>query len=377
MILNKVKYCTECVVPNSSAIHLELDNNGVCTACTVNKQRDVVNWDERKNQFLNLLDKYSAKGKGYDCIIPVSGGKDSYWQVHLIKNVCGANPLLVTYNANNWTETGYENLHNMRNVFGCDHIFFTPSIDILKKLNRICLKKMGDISWHAHCGIFTYPFQVAVKEKIPLVMYGEHGYTELGGMHGYDDFIEHTSRFRHEHTLRGFEWYDMMNDETDPIKEHELLWAKFPSDDDMIDVGVRGIFMGNYFKWDPNETTKLMIEKFGFKVNPTKFDRTYRTMSNLDDMHENGVHDYLKYIKFGYGRCTDHVCKDIRAGKMTRAEGVELVRQYDHVKPSDLKRWLEYVKMSEAEFDAIADTFRSDKVWSKINGKWEKDNLWD
>jgi hypothetical protein len=120
-----------------------------------------------------------------------------------------------------------------------------------------------------------------------------------------------------------------------------------------------------------------MVERYGFEVNDEPFDRTYRRMSNLDDMHENGVHDYLKYVKFGYGRCTDHACKDIRAGLLTREQAVELVRRYDHVKPRDLARWLDYTGMSEDEFDRIADTFRDPRVWRREGGEWVKDNLWD
>jgi len=142
-------------------------------------------------------------------------------------------------------------------------------------------------------------------------------------------------------------------------------------------VGVRGIYIANYVGWYPNKHAKMVMRKYGFKTPDEPFDRTYRMSSNLDDMHENGVHDYLKYIKFGYGRCTDHVCKDIRDGKLSRKKGIELVRKYDAVKPRDLKRWLEYVGMSEKEFDKIADTFRDRRVWQKQNGVWMKDNIWD
>ena len=107
-----------------------------------------------------------------------------------------------------------------------------------------------------------------------------------------------------------------------------------------------------------------MVREYGLRSPPEPFERTYRRMSNLDDMHENGIHDYLKFVKFGYGRGTDHACKDIRAGRMTREEGIEMVRKYDHVKPRrDLERWLDYVGMTEDEFDAIADTFRDPRVW--------------
>jgi hypothetical protein len=121
-----------------------------------------------------------------------------------------------------------------------------------------------------------------------------------------------------------------------------------------------------------------MHEEFGFEYAQQPFERTYRTMSNLDDMHENGIHDYMKFVKFGYGRASDHASKDIRTGYMTRDEGIEMVRKYDHVKPRrDLERWLDYVGMTEAEFDRIADTFRDPRVWRQENGVWVKDNIWD
>lgn len=379
MKLGKVKYCKKCAMPSSSAIPVEFDEEGVCSGCKTSKQKYEVDWDRRSKQLKTLLEQYkNTDNSNYDCIIPVSGGKDSYYQVHLIKNVYGMNPLLVTYNSNNWTKAGYENLVNMREVFSCDHIFITPSIDVLKRMNRLCFRKMGDMNWHGHCGMYTVPFQIAVKYNISLLFYGEHGFMDIGGMHSYNDYVEFTYRFRHEHALRGYEWSDMLHDEKDPIEEKELLWAKYPSDDEIKNAGIRGIFISNYVKWEPNEHTKLVIEKYGFKVSNEKFDRTYRQMSNLDDMHENGIHDYLKYIKFGYGRCTDHVCKDIRDGKMSREEGIELIKRYDHIKPSDLYRWLDYVNMTEEEFDRIADTFRDPRVWEQLpDGTWVKDNLWD
>ena len=285
--------------------------------------------------------------------------------------------MLVTYNGNNWTKEGYENLHNMRDAFSCDHHFITPSIDLIKRLNRLCFKKMGDMNWHAHSGIFTTPFIVAVKYNVPLVFYGEHGFMDLGGMHSYDDYVEFTQRYRLEHLQRGYDWTDMLGDKDEPISKHELLNYMFPKDEDIRRVGVRGIFIANYVNWSGNDNA-IIAKKYGWKESKEDFERTYRKVSNLDDMHENGIHDYLKYIKFGYGRATDHVCKDIREGIMTREEGINIIRKMDHIKSKDLYRWLKYVDMTEEEFDRIADTFRDPTVWEKDeNGNWVKDNIWD
>jgi hypothetical protein len=152
----------------------------------------------------------------------------------------------------------------------------------------------------------------------------------------------------------------------------------YPSDEEIERVGVRGIYISNFFKWKPMNTEKLMQEKYGFLPAEEPFERTYRTTSNLDDMHENGIHDYMKYIKFGYGRATDHVCKDIRAGILNRDTAIEIVRKMDPIKSKDLQRWLNYVDWTEEKFDAVADSFRDPRVWWKTeDGQWLKDNLWD
>ena len=378
MRLGKVSYCKKCVLPSSSAIPVEFNKDGVCSACNTSAQVEEIDWDRRLRQFKKLLNNYkNDNGENYDCLIPVSGGKDSYFQVHIIKNILGLNPLLVTYNANNWMKEGYENLHNMRDAFGCDHIFFTPSISLLKRLNKLCFKKMGDMNWHAHCGIQTYPYIIAVQHNIPLIIDGEHGFMDMGGMHSYSDYVELTQRFRLEHVQRGYDWHDMLGDEDIPIKKQEMISYMFPSDKEIKRVGIRGVYLGNYVKWSGNHNADI-AKKYGWKEAEEEFDRTYRKISNLDDMHENGIHDYMKYIKFGYGRATDHVCKDIREGKMTREEGIEIIRKMDGVKPKDLYRWLDYVDMTEKEFDSIADSFRDTRVWSKdLSGNWIKDNIWD
>jgi len=371
-----MKYCTKCVYPSASAAPLTFDKNGVCSGCKVSEQKKDINWEGRTKIFKELVNKYK-KEDNYDCIIPVSGGKDSYFQTYYITELLGLKPLLVTYHGNNYTKEGEKNLHRMRKIFDVDHIIFRPSKKLLVKMNRLCFKKMGDMNWHAHCGIFTYPIQIAVKFKVPLIIWGEHGFTDLAGMYSMNDFIEMTAKYRLEHAQRGFDWYDMIDDE-EGITEQDLLWAKYPNDKELENNKIRGIYLGNYIEWDSNKQTTLIKEKYGWEEAKQPFDRTYRKMSNLDDMHENGGHDYLKYIKFGYGRASDHACKDIRGGYMTREEGIEMVRKYDHVKPRDLKRWYKYTGMSEEEFDKIADTFRDRRVWWKDKkGNWTKVNIWD
>ncbi|MFW5889439.1 MAG: N-acetyl sugar amidotransferase [Bacillota bacterium] len=380
-----MEYCNNCTYPLITASPMEVDDNGLCNGCRVSKQTTNINWKERWKKFKELINDYKGENN-YDILIPVSGGKDSYWQTHVAIHELGLKPLLVTYHGNNYLPEGEDNLRNMRKVFDCDHIIVKPSEDVLIKMNRIGFKLQGDMNWHAHCGIFTVPIQVAVRYRVPLILWGEHGFTDLYGMYSMNDFVEFTAKYRKEHCLRGYDWDDftdagLENLGREELKEglnsKDLLWAQYPSDEEIFEVGVRGIYLSNYKKWDANEHVKLVKEKYGWKSAEKPFERTYRRMSNLDDMHENGIHDYLKFIKFGYGRATDHTTKDIRAGRMTREDGIELVRKYDHIKPRvDLERWLDYVGMTEDEFDAIADTFRDERVWRIENGEWIKDNIW-
>ena len=369
-----MKYCKKCVYP-ASAVNLLIEDDGICTSCkSFSKFEEIQEdgWKKRKEKLVEIINKVKKKEKlNYDCIIPVSGGKDSYFQTHVLVKEFNLKPLLVTYHGNNYLPEGDYNRDMMRKHFDADHIIWGPSVEVLKKLNRIGFKKMGDMNWHAHCGIFTSPFIIATKFKIPLIFYGETSW-DISGMYDPNDFNEFSARERHEHDLRGYEWNDFLNDKEDKLNENDLMWAKYPSDEDILRVGIRGIWLGNYVKWDPNEHAKKMQNLYNWKQSEKPFERTYRLISNLDDRYENGAHDLLKFIKFGYGRCSDHASKDIRTNYLKRDEAIKLVLKYDHVVSKDLYYWLDYVNMSEDEFWNIADTFRDPRVWSIENNAWSK-----
>lgn len=379
-----MKWCSKCVYPIVTATPLALDELGVCSGCRVSEQSNKIDWKLRGGMFEELLDEYRGKGD-YDILIPVSGGKDSYFQADIAQRY-GLKILLVTYHGNNYLPEGEYNLQRMKHLFNADHIIFYPSVDVLIKMNRIGFRLQGDMNWHNHCGIFTVPIQVAVRYRVPLMLWGEHGFMDLGGMYSYNDFVEFTAKCRLEHFLRGYDWRDFTDEGLQKLGRPELKenlvardlhWAKYPNDDEIEGVGVRGIYLSNFFRWDANYHGPEMVKKYEWRPAQQPFERTYRTMSNLDDMHENGIHDYLKFIKLGYGRGSDHSCKDIRGGLMSREEGIEMVRKYDHVKPRrDLERWLKYVNITEDEFDATCDTFRDPRVWRIERGEWVKDCIW-
>ena len=379
--VTQMEYCSHCVMPAFAAIENGLGESDVCNACKNASSLKQIDWNKRRELLVDLVAPYRTDSN-YEVVIGVSGGKDSYFQTHFAIQELGLKPLLVTYHGNNYMPEAQENLDRMRKVFDVDHIVVRPSEKSLIKMNRIGFRLQGDMNWHAHCGIFTVPIQIAVRYKVPLILWGEHGFSDLSGMFTLHDFNEFTFRDRVENSLRGFDWDSFTDDGlaklgrselAEGLKPQDLKWGQYPSDAEITSNKVRGIYLSNFTKWSGNQNADLMTKLYGWQGAREQFQRTYRMTSNIDDMHENGIHDYLKFVKIGYGRGTDHASKDIREGKIDREEGIELVMKYDSVRPTkDLDRWLKYVGMTEREFDLTADKFRNPKVWWVENGYWHK-----
>lgn len=367
-----MNYCTKCVYPEI-AVNLNFNDSGICYSCLLFDEIKKItkkDWKLRENKLFKILDKQrKVKTSKYDCIIPVSGGKDSYFQTHKIISM-GFKPLLVTYHGNNFYEEGEKNLYNMRKVFNCDHIVFYQNVEVLKKLNLLAFKMMGDMNWHNHTGIFVYPSKLAAKLNIPIFIYGETNW-DISGMFSINDFSEYNKRSVLEHDMRGFTVKDFVGKMG--LKSNDLDCYDLVSDEEFENKDLRGLFLGDYVLWDSNHHLDLIKKRYGWIESKKKFQRTYRRASNLDDMHENGVHDYLKWVKFGYGRCSDHASKDIRMGYLNREKGIKLIKKYDKTVPTaDLKRWCEYTGLSKDEFFNISDTFRNPRVWKIEDKKWFK-----
>ena len=364
-----MQYCARCVYPANSAVPLTFDEQGVCSGCRVEEEKQKIDWKDRRKLLWQILTEYKRKAKGpYDCIVPVSGGKDSHWQTHLIKAEFGLNPLLVTFNHEMNTQRGIRNLANLVNKLKLDHVRFTPNPDLIRRLSISSLMKMGDIFWHSHCGIYTVPVRVAVNYKIPLIIWGEQGFMDLGGMYSHYDMVEMTNKFRVEHGLRGYDAKDMVS-RRHGISLGDLSWAVYPSDRQIEKVGIRGIYLGNFMPWDHVKQTDEMIKLYNFETAP--HERSFNYYENVEDFVSNGLNDYLRYLKFGYGRATDHASYEIRRRRMTREQGIKLVQQYDHVYPTDIKIYTRYSGLTEKQIIAAVDKIRDLRAWVKRNNKWQ------
>lgn len=375
-----MQYCKRCVYPANARPGIVFDEHGVCSGCRLIESRPAIDWASREKVLRGILEEYKAKqrakGNPYDCIVPVSGGKDSTYQVWLLRTKYQMNPLLVTYNHTFNTPLGLRNLTNLVERMDCNLLRFTTAPGSAKRLARYMLQKVGDITWHYHAGIMTLPSQVAVRYDIPLVVWGEEGFSELVGMHNQDDFVEFTKKKRQEHSMRGFEPQDLLEEPDCPLTPYDLAPFFYPSEEELERVGVRGIYLSNFISWNARKQTEFIIKELGFETAQER-ERTFNLYDKLDDIHANGLHDYLKFLKFGYGRATDDASTEIRHGRMTREEGIEMVVKHDHVRPSDTDIFLQAVQMSEQDMLRIIEPMRDPAIWTKDGeGGWvRKDHV--
>jgi N-acetyl sugar amidotransferase len=366
--------CTRCLYTSHHPLHLIFDEQGVCSGCRVHEEKDKLNWKLRGKKLKAILDNYrNYSGKNYDCIIPVSGAKDSHFIVHTIKNVYGMNPLLVTYNKQYNTGVGVRNLANLRIRFDCDIMTMTVNPDIVKKITRSTLRQFGSMYWHCLAGQTVYPVQVAVKFKIPLIIWGAHQGVDQVGMFSHLDEVEMTRKYRKEHDLMGYEAVDLINN-FDNITEHDILPYDYPDDRELERVGVRGIYLNNYIRWDSRSQHEQMIRDFGYESSVQT--RTFDTYNDVDCWNYSDVHDYIKFVKHGYGKVIDHACREIRLRRMTREQGIELVRNYIHRPPCNLKLFLHWLGITENAFNYIIDQHRNHKFWRR-NENWEWELSYD
>lgn len=353
-----MKFCTKCVMPDTKP-DLHFDEDGVCDACRSQEAKnDKIDWQKREQEFLELVKKYKTH-PDYDCVIGVSGGKDSTYQVIKVKEL-GLNPLCICFEPTIPTEIGRKNLENLNNL-GVDLIHIKRNPIVYKKLAREAFLRTGDNEWQNHLGIFTTVPKMAVNFSIPLIIWGESPQLEYGGPASSKDRNILDRQWLEEFGgLLGNRISDMVG--VDGLTQRDLSLYTYASDEDIHRVGVTGLFLGYYFKWDLREILKKSQE-YGFSVADRAVETTYENFENLD-CYSNHLHDYLKYVKYGFGRATDNACLDIRLGYVSREEGVRLANRYDGRPPKKaIKEYLKYADFTQKEFDKIVDSFTNKKIF--------------
>jgi N-acetyl sugar amidotransferase len=356
----EIKFCKSCLFPETKP-DLAFNEAGICSACTAAENKNIgIDWDERKKEFHKIINHYKLpEGQtGYDCLIPVSGGKDSTYQAYFMKEVCGMNPLCVCFETTNPTELGQRNLDNISKM-GIDLIYFKKNYHVYKSMVIESFKRVGDEMWPNHIGIFTVPVNFAVKFNIPLIIWGENPQQEYGGpnLESVKNNILNRKWLEEFGGLLGNRIQDMVG--VNGLTEKDLTPYFYPSDVEIEKVGVTGLFLGSYFFWDARKQLEI-VKSHGFQVKEDgPVEGTYTNYENLDEkMH--GLHDYLKYVKYGFGRTTDHVCIDIRNNRITRKEGMELVNKFDGKYPhKSINDFVEYSGLTKEYIDEIIDSYTS------------------
>ena len=362
-----MKLCSQCLFPDTKP-ELKFDENGICDACKYSEQKESIDWSQRKQELKIIIEKYKNKtGENYDCLIPVSGGKDSTYQTLVIKEEFGLNPLVVNFHPRGQTELGRKNLDNLKNL-GVDCIEFTANPDVYKKLSQFGLTELGDPMWPEHIGLFQIPIKIAVHMKIPLLVWGENPMFEYGGP------VSATSPYLDKEWLENHGGYFL--DKIKPqeltkygIGKKELIPFIYPNEDEIRRIGITGIFLGYYTKWDARKQLEI-VKSHGFSVSDDLSEGTYTNYENLDS-NIVPLHDYFKYLKYGYGRATDQASIDIRNNRMTRDEGLKIIETYEGKIPKKCLNWfLEEYELKFEDFLKICDKFTNKKIFkTDRNGK--------
>ena len=355
-----MNYCKRCLYPDTKP-QLVFDENGICSACKNHELKEKIDWKSKGKELKEILEKFRSKNNYYDCIIPVSGGKDSHFQTYTIKEKFGLNPLVVNFHPLDQTEIGKKNLDNLKKL-GVDCIEFSPNPNVYLKLARFGLKKLGDFQWPEHIGIFTVPVQIAVKYKIPLIIWGENPQFEYGQP---TDIAIDTILDRKWLEKNGGYFLDKIKPQ-DMIKHgfelNDMQPYLYPSDEEINQVGITGILLGSYIKWDIFKQLET-VKAIGFQENDEPKEGTFNKWENLD-VYFTVFHDYFKFLKYGFGRATDHASIEIMHGRISREQGLKLVKQYEGKIPRKyLKKFLEFADMSMDDFIGICNEFTNKEIF--------------
>ena len=374
----EVKWCKRCVISNQRP-RIIFDENGVCSGCLNNDYKNnKINWEDREKELIDLLNQHRRSDGYWDVIVPSSGGKDSGYVAHQLRYKYGMNPLTVTWAPLKYTEIGFHNFQSLIDA-GLMNILCTPNGKFQRKLARLCFEELGDAFHVFVLGQLSYPFQLAVRLGIKLVFYGENGEAEYAGDPKYankpfkpsDEWVtQHFKGITFRELLEfGLNNKDYIN--KNDFLESDLIFYEPPSIDELEKAGIKGKYFYSYFhKWRPQENYYYCVENTGFKPNPERSEGTYSKYASIDDKMD-GFHYYLRYIKFGLGRCVEDAAHEIRDGHISREEGVALMKRYEGEFPKKhFKEFLEYLDISKEHFISVVDSWRASHLWEKKNDEW-------
>ena len=360
-----VKYCKNCLMPDTRPRVIFINN--ICNGCITANSKKKINWKKREKEFLNLTSKFKKNSNYYDCIVPFSGGKDSAAIAHKLKFKFGLNPLLVTASPLIPNDIATHNREEMVKL-GFDNIVIRPNQKISRYLAKRFFIERGNPKIHWEASKEAIPMGIAIKYKIPLIFYAEHGESEYGGLvlnknslkkKDYTEIVEHIVGDTPEN------WID------EGISKTDLYHYMYPKSSEIIKSGLEIRYFGYFFKWSMYENYKYIKKYINFRT--ANNGRTEGTLTNFDSLDDkiDTLFYYIQYIKFGFGRCIRDASRMIQNKVISRKKALYYVKKYDHEKPSEyFKEQLEYLNLNKKEFNEIVDSHRNSEIWNFKKGKW-------
>lgn len=359
-----MRRCKRCVMPDTKP-GVVLDEEGVCQACRHMETKKQIDWGTRLEELRKLCDKYrGSRGDYYDCMVPVSGGKDSHFQIYMMKEVMKMNPLLVNVDNFSWTETGRKNFYNMSEAFGCDIISLSLNRKVARKMLRKAFEKLGSPTWIWDRAVYTFPIRMAINMKIPLVVYGENVSVEYGGVLKKETYSA-KDQINNDvvKPVDLEEWLD------EDITMKDLNPILNPTKEEIEEARLEPIYLSYFIPWDGYGNYQV-AKKYGFQsLGDTGEWKREGYIEDYDQIDAIGylVHPWLKYPKFGIGRATEVAGYWIRGGKITRDEALKLVEEHDHkLDTKALRDFIDFIGYSEEEFWETTERFINKGIWEKV-----------
>lgn len=352
----RVPLCTRCVIPatNESAT---FDSAGVCSVChQIDFKHEKIDWDQRGGDLDTLIEAHRGKFD-YDCIVPFSGGKDSTFTLWYLATQKKMKCLVVSFDHGFYRPTLQENRRKTLKKLGQDYVQFTPNWQLVRKLMYESLRRRGDFCWHCHTGIFSFPMRLATKWGVPLLIWGEPT-GEYASFYSYDEVEEVNEERFNRFVNLGITAEDMKGMLDDSVSgyrpdERDFLPYTYPTKKELRQLKCQSVLLGHYIPWDVKKQVEIIKTELGWEGDvvegvPQEYD--YEKI----ECFMQGVRDYLKYLKRGIGRTNHLVGIDIRSGRMSREEGLRLMREHDGKRPASLDLFLDFVGINEEEFEEIA-----------------------
>jgi len=363
-----MRYCKRCVMPDTRP-GIVFNEEGLCRPCQVAEARKNIDWGRRLEELEELCDKYRGRnGSYYDCIVTVSGGKDSTFQVYAMKELMKMNPLLINVGNFAYTKAGLDNFNNLSETFGCDMI----TLHLNKKLARHFIwkafVKLGSPMWYWDRAIYVFPIRIGINFNIPLIVYGENISYEYGGFqreetYSAKDQINNDVAKKVDFSF----WLD------DKISMKDLNTVVYPTDEEIKRANLDPIYLSYFMPWDGYKNMEI-AKKYGFKsLDDTGEWKREGFIEDYEQIDAIGylMHPWLKYPKFGHARATDIASQWIRTGRISREEGIRLVKEHDHkLDRRVLKDFLDFVGHTEEEFWQVLDGYYNRDIFTKVDGKW-------